>query len=145
MRWRANLPIACWLIWAFLSPRPFVGKAEISTTWRPREKSPPSSVISVSREQEFSVESQRCRGQMPAGHVRAGKSVLFVARAVDRPRFPNPQPRRNGVECGNFRQGEFMFKRWCTRLAALMLLVSGVHGAHGADDRNPLAGNAKAA
>jgi len=35
-----------------------------------------------------------------------------------------------------------MFKRWCTRLAALMLLSA---GAHGADDRNPLAGNVKAA
>lgn len=35
-----------------------------------------------------------------------------------------------------------MFKLWCTRLAALMLLVA---GAYGADERNPLAGNAKAA
>ena len=35
-----------------------------------------------------------------------------------------------------------MLKRWCKRLAALMLLVA---GAHGVDERNPLAGNAKAA
>ena len=35
-----------------------------------------------------------------------------------------------------------MFKRWCTRLAALMLLCA---GALGADDLNPLAGNVKAA
>ena len=75
---------------------------------------------------------------MPAGHVRAVKS----APLVDRPLFPNPQPGPNGVECGNFGEGEFMVKRWWTRLAPVALLVV---GAHGADDRNPLAGSAKAA
>src|SRR5271169_5587053 len=37
MRWRANLLIACWLIWAFPRPEPFAGKADRSITWTPGE------------------------------------------------------------------------------------------------------------
>ena len=50
--------------------------------------------------------------------------------------------RFDGIEFGEFGKGEFMFRRWWTGLAALLLL--GI-GARAADDRNPLAGDAKAA
>src|SRR5580700_9065289 len=38
MKWLANLPIACWLIWALRSLTPFAGKADQSITWRSRDK-----------------------------------------------------------------------------------------------------------
>jgi putative heme-binding domain-containing protein len=75
---------------------------------------------------------------MPAGHVQVGKfESLSQAFTIPRPQF-----RFDGVEFGQFLQGAFMFRRSCIRWIALMLL--GI-GAHAADDRNPLAGDAKAA
>jgi cytochrome c oxidase cbb3-type subunit III len=47
----------------------------------------------------------------------------------------------NVVECGKFREGVFMFSRWCMRSVALVLLGIGAH----ADDLNPLARDPKAA
>jgi cytochrome c oxidase cbb3-type subunit III len=51
----------------------------------------------------------------------------------------NPKSRFDGIECGKFLKGEFMFRRWCIGFVFL-----GV-AAHSADGQNPLAGDAKAA
>src|SRR5579864_1452220 len=58
------------------------------------------------------------------------------------PRFPRLQSRFNDVKCGKFRKGEVMFRRRFMAWIAIALL--GI-GANAADERNPLAGSAKAA
>jgi putative heme-binding domain-containing protein len=50
--------------------------------------------------------------------------------------------RGDSVECGKFREGEFMFKRWRWSFAGFVLLAVAVSAAYG---QNPLAGDAKAA
>jgi cytochrome c oxidase cbb3-type subunit III len=54
-------------------------------------------------------------------------------------RFPELQCRIDGVECGQFLTGEFMFRRSCFGFVAFVFLGTAVHG------QNPLAGDAKAA
>jgi putative heme-binding domain-containing protein len=72
-----------------------------------------------------------------------GRGFLsFLLGFTNGPQFPKVQSRVDGVECGQFREGEFMFKGW--RMGYIALLLLGI-SARAADDRNPLAGNAKAA
>jgi len=75
---------------------------------------------------------------MPGGHVRVGNYVP----ALKSPRFPELQSRFVGVECGKFREGEFMFRRWCIGIVGLVLMAVAGQPANG---QNPLAGDAKAA
>src|SRR5262252_1889839 len=79
MKWPVSSRIECWLIWASRSLKPFDGKADISITWRPREKPAFRSGTSTEGEQDFSVESQKCCRQISPGHVQA------EARALENP------------------------------------------------------------
>src|ERR1700733_5872934 len=77
---------------------------------------------------------------MPGGHVPAEYGPKI-------PRFPKVETGFDGVECGKFRgRRASMFRtsifRWCVALAAFLLLRVAVQAA---DDRNPLAGDPKAA
>ena len=49
----------------------------------------------------------------------------------------------DGVECGNFREGEFMLRRWC--MGVIRIRAARDWDACSADDHNPFAGDAKAA
>src|SRR6202162_5985082 len=73
-----------------------------------------------------------------------GRRILFPAfrRLLKGPQFPKPKSRFDGVECGQFREGEFMFRR--SGMGYIAVLLLGI-SARAADDRNPLSGSAKAA
>src|SRR5208283_5815852 len=135
MRWRANLPTACWLIWVCPSPTPFAGRADGSITWPPRKNRPHANIIGILRLgfqcREPKVRVPRC----PLDMYGWGDRFLFSVW----PRFPKLRSRCDSVECGKFLEGEFMFRRWCIGIAGLVFMVAA------ADGQNPLAGDAKAA
>jgi cytochrome c oxidase cbb3-type subunit III len=73
-----------------------------------------------------------------------------VASVCKSPQFSKVHSRFDGVECGNFREGEFMFRRDCIglfkpwRLGFAGLVFLGVV-LNSAEGQNPFAGDAKAA
>ena len=88
------------------------------------------------QEGDFSVESQRCRSQMPAGHVERGK----LARCMSRPRFPKSRSRSGWRRMRQIPGRYACSNCWCAKMVRRLLLVSRIVFLRRADRSQSLCG-----